>query len=354
MAFTESYYEYIIAREIWRVFPPLYLCIGTVGNVLTFLVMCRKGMRHLPSALYLAALAVTDTVAIWVGLMRHILKEYNGYDLLRSSLFMCLGQRFVLYFALDASAWILVVVTLERFISVVVPYRLNLKFSMKRARISLIIVAVFTTFQDSYVFFTRGLEYDINSNGTEVLVDVCGFVSPNAKYFWEEILPWYVSSFYVLGPFLSMIILNSFIIRKLFILRKTRLDASVSLSRTSQQSNRDVSCSQQDSERSSVSRPDNTVSFTIMLLWVSFIFLILTFPSTVNLLMEKRIAKESDPHRRAVFALVVSIAHVMNYLNHTVTFFLYCLTGKRFRRELCKMFSDLRVFCSRSRVEPHI
>lgn len=53
----------------------LLLIFGTVGNSLIILVMSQRQLRKTAFGCYLIAIAVNDTVCVWVGLSRHLLKN---------------------------------------------------------------------------------------------------------------------------------------------------------------------------------------------------------------------------------------------------------------------------------------
>ena len=54
---------------------------GTVGNVLSGIVMTRKSMRSNTMALMLTVLAVVDTLVLWVDMLRQYLKKIHDIDL---------------------------------------------------------------------------------------------------------------------------------------------------------------------------------------------------------------------------------------------------------------------------------
>ncbi len=57
------------------------LVLGTVGNFLSFVVMRRKSMRETSPGVYFAAIAVGDTLALYVGVVPFIVFYSSGVDL---------------------------------------------------------------------------------------------------------------------------------------------------------------------------------------------------------------------------------------------------------------------------------
>ena len=79
-----------------------------------------------------------------------------------------------------------------------------------------------------------------------------------------------------------------------------------------------------------------------MLLTVSFCYLTLTSPYAAYSLIYSWPA--ADARGRSAEFLVKTIFFAMMYLNHSINFALYCITGRKFRRELV----DLLNVCRRS------
>ena len=71
----------------------------------------------------------------------------------------------------------------------------------------------------------------------------------------------------------------------------------------------------------------SAVKGSVMLLAVSFAFIILTGPICVRNLM-------NDPPK-----MVYGVTVILQYLNHSINGVLYCITGSRFRQELRNLFN---------------
>ncbi|XP_013391167.1 FMRFamide receptor [Lingula anatina] len=324
----QEYHHLISAAEILsKAFPPTLLILGTIGNICSLLVMTRPAMRSTAMGIYLSALALSDLLVIWVGLIRHILKAYNNVDIRNSSPFMCTTQRFLLYFGMDVSAWILVAVCVERFIGVCLPTKCRRCATVNRSVLTVCAIAVTMAAKTMHVFWTRGPQYATVGNET-ILVKNCGFPSADDEYFWRQILPWMIFIIYAGGPFLIMIILNICIIRGLVKMNKRRNAMSGESQRTPIGKEREKA------------RDDYTKSMTMMLVCVCFCYLLLATPGFINSVVELRwkpnIATTSHLELN-IFNLVKVILLMMNYTNHSINFFLYCLTGRGFRQEFVSM-----------------
>lgn len=233
----------------------------------------------------------------------------------------CKLQRFVLYVALDTSSWLLTAVTLERFLAVchVVKHR---KFCKpKTAAQAIAAIVVFQISFNAQVFFTRGVEDIENFNSTTNYSYInCGYTSPSAKHYWTYYHSWLSMLIYCIIPFITMLILNCFIVHKLRHLQRRpstikRLAAS------------------------STGFMRHTSSMTHMLLAVTIYFIVVTTPTFIFTIVEGFLLDihDIDDKKYAKMELVDAICSILLYLNHSINFFLYCLTGVRFRRELYAM-----------------
>ncbi|CAH1781137.1 unnamed protein product, partial [Owenia fusiformis] len=91
---------------------------------------------------------------------------------------------------------------------------------------------------------------------------------------------------------------------------------------------------------------DDARSMTVMLIAVSLTFVILTLPITIYYIMDAQITSD-NPYRShqhiADMGLFRSCATQMFFINCGINFFLYCITGNRFRAEMIKLFCCRRM-----------
>ena len=108
----------VVAHYIWKISSPIVMTLGTIGNTLAIVVLSKTNMRRMPPSLFLIVLAVSDLLMLYIGLLRHCIREYTGVDIRDFTLTGCKVHVFFVYFIKHLSAWVLVAVALERFISV--------------------------------------------------------------------------------------------------------------------------------------------------------------------------------------------------------------------------------------------
>lgn len=229
----------------------------------------------------------------------------------------CKAQRFILYLSLDTSAWILIAICAERFLAVFLPHRHHL---LKTPRRAAKVVAAIVAFQFCFnfpVIFIRGKEAKISDNGTVEIYN-CGYSSGAAKHYWTYIHHYLAIIVYCIIPFIVMLTLNLLIIYKL------RMVSNIT------------------KKSSTKHRRMNTSSMTIMLLFVTFNFIMITTPSVIFTIVQEAMIDRSLVSRQkyAEMELVDAILTLLMYLNHSINFLLYCVAGRRFRGELRALLRD--------------
>ena len=202
--FIDIYFS-MSAAKIWIYGSPPILILGTVGNILSILVMNARSLRASTTSLYLTALAICDLVLLYISLFPIWLQQQFSAPLgtTRGCTLYWVG----LYVAVHFEAWVLVRVSIERFVAVWIPTSHRSLFTMKKALIGLIITGVLLLGVDSHFLFTHNDP------------DNCQLV---AKYhtFVYFIFPWVDLTLANLFAFLIMLSTSLAIIVKLLANRK--------------------------------------------------------------------------------------------------------------------------------------
>lgn len=112
-------------------------CLGFLSNILTMLVSAiYKPLRQFPLNVYIFALSSTDCIAA-MFLFTTTIFEYNGSPLEYNNAwhtFLCKYwyRKGVLWSFMSSSAYLIIVISVERYIAVVHPVFYKMKFSKKR------------------------------------------------------------------------------------------------------------------------------------------------------------------------------------------------------------------------------
>ncbi len=299
------------------------LVLGTVGNILSFLVMRRKSLRVTSPGLYFAAIAVGDTVALFAGVLPFIIFYFSSVDLWSFHPWSCKIVIFTLFTSSDAAVWLVVAVTVDRFIAIKFPLKAKQLCTPKKARIVAVCLPVVAIFKNFHLFFTRGRQIleDPELPEEQWLIINCGFPTPAIEYFENYVRNWIALALFWLIPVISVIVLNTFIVLALWKVRQVG---------PSQDSSQQSANKQQERARKSNSQ------LTAMFLSVSITFVLFLTPSITLIVVRPYLRMTKEQATRYDYAQ--SFVDPISYLMHSTNFFLYCLTGAGFRRELRRLF----------------
>lgn len=328
-----EYPQYMNLTDLLKLYiSPILLILGTFGNIFSFVILA-KNMLKVSTYSYLAVLAIMDISVLYIGLLRMWFGQLT-VDVLDISNWLCKGLTFLGYVCSDSSVWLIIAVTIERYIAVCFPLRAPRMCNTRRAFI-VIVMVIFTIVQiNGHMLWTVELSY-IYPNGSTV--SKCG-ASPNHKTLIKEIWPWVDAAIYSFVPFVIITILNIQIIRQVLYSRKQR-SALQQLTVTSKVNGIVY-------KTRAKRHCEGSKKLTCMLLAVSFTFLLTTLPMNVLQIVSAFIGPREEDFgsseyalRYAKFTLARTVVELLMYVNHSINFFLYCATGRKFRVQFKVMMS---------------
>ena len=127
-------WERVAAFALLKFGVPVIVLMGTVGNTLSFCVLLRRRMRSTPMYFYLTLLAIADTFVLYVSAFKVWIRAMTRFEVLHMSNVGCKLFMFILLCSFYMSAWLVVLVTLDRFLVVWFPFRGYLFMRIRRAR----------------------------------------------------------------------------------------------------------------------------------------------------------------------------------------------------------------------------
>ena len=303
----------------------LLCCIfGTIGNILSIIVMRSKRMRNTNASLFVTCMAVSDIFVLLLKFISMLLKMYK-INIFSSCVYLDLFANSFAYI----SVWLVIIISIERFTAVIYPLKVAIIFSQRKVQV---IIGLMVTF---FVALSSSRSF-------------CGTPNQNTPYYCSDvkntfclnynnkIYPWIKSTLLSWLPSLLGATLNTIIIVALFKASKNRkniTNTSASIKKNEKtKGNNNVQITSNEKNNHS---PNKEKQITIMLLTISITFVIFTLPFAVHELWRKikRSSTRSYLDKQSQRAVMVLFD-----LNHSMNFIFYCLTAERFRDELRRIF----------------
>ena len=209
--------------------------------------------------------------------------------------------------------------TFERFYSIMWPHKAASVNTVRRAKIIIVCIVIGSgIYAIPHYFLTI-------PNGTS-----CVFFGKDMEYLASKIYLW-VDQMVLLGiPFVVLMSLNSVIIHTLRVRSKSMLTGPKSIEQT----------------KNEPKMKNTEKQIVMMLLLVSFSYLILMIPICTYSIYAAVADYTSTPKKYAVFILLSSLAQKGFSTNYGINFYLYVISGQKFRTDLMELFRT-KCFCTK-------
>ena len=213
------------------------------------------------------------------------------------------------------STYLTISMTFERFYSIIQPHKAASFNTVKRAKKTISCTVVSSiTFSIPHVFITA-------VSGKGCIPYLGGLKATyGLLYYWISLIVHFIF------PFISLLVMSSVIIHTLrnrTIIRPRADQGQVQ--------------GQNESHQPKMGSSERHIFVTLLL--VTFAFLILSTPSYVFLFLMIDTTKRT-PISTAIFHLFLQVAGNMHYTNSGINFFLYVLSGRKFRADLLRLFQS--------------
>ena len=368
---------------------PIILVLGTIGNTLSVIILTRPGMRRVSTYAYFTVLSVADTFVLLIGLLRIWLDQLTGSDIFDHSSWTCKFKHVIGYTASDYSVWLIIAMTVERYIAVCRPLHAPSICNRRRAFAAILLLLSFLVLLNCHFFWTTDIEIisvviqqqltmpsnltsmvsnsggdrivsgmdDVNSSDESINsigdTDVYTYQLTNlskcyAKSEYEFIVteawPWLDAFVYSFVPFIVIAILNLLIIREVVRAHRARSCLVQHESRVYTCQSNCAGSSSSGGRRSTKgktghNKSDSNVRLAVMLLVVSITFLLTTLPMNVLMIVMAFFQNYSDDdYFRTNIQLARTVTELLMYTNHAINFFLYSASGEKFRRQIRLLF----------------
>jgi len=232
----------------------IILCLGIFGNLTGLVVFLGKGLKNFPPRRIYTALAIVDTSFITIVITLDFLNNL-GFKFKELNEYSCKITYYVGYFLSPISAWLLVFISLHRYISI--RFQSVKIFNKPLFQIGVIgAIIAYNLILYSPILFLVSF---INTNRTENNETKCVF--SNNKRFYMTIID-FINA--VKLPFLFMLILSILLI---FTIVKSRLTIIRMTNNVDKKKLR------------------KSIQFAISSIFSNLIFLVLNFPFTISLII---------------------------------------------------------------------
>ena len=307
------HFQYIIdlGRSINFYGTPFITAFGFFGNICTFLIMSRRGFNKSSTSIYFRWLAVVDFDIllfnqIFTSAERNLDIRYHFW--LRNDI-LCKLNYANFGWSMTTSAMLLVAVTFERFLITALPLKSKIYCTRRNAKITCASIAG-----------GLGVIWLISLFHLDPKWGTCQEVKN--RVFLFTYARWMITVVYTYIATPTIFILNSFLVYKLILARRTRKKMTAS-AMTSQ----DVASYAQYQR------------LTMMAVTVSVAYFVLTLPTTTI----NTIGNWVDMSVMTSFKAWISVAHdvclMIRTFNHAINFVLYLLINNRIRAEFISMMT---------------
>ena len=225
----------------------------------------------------------------------------------------------MVHFAASLSSTLFITsMTFDRFYSIIRPHKAASFNTLKRAKITIVFIILFS------IIFNLPYLYQTTSVGRSCIPNGKGNESIFGQFYY-----WFSFSLSFIFPFVALLAMNCVVIQTLrnrsanaFVLRQGPGEGH----------------GQQENETSKSKIKTSERQIYIILLLVTFGFLILNSPSFLFRLYYMFYDYKEAPYFFAGHYLFYNIAQKVYYTNSGINFFLYVISGQKFRTDLMKLF----------------
>ena len=309
----QNYYTGL-AIVIEKICVPVLCITGCIGNSITVIVLGKKRNRASPVSIILLILSISDIFVLFTGYFTEWISLQWFVRIRAINNVTCKLHVFFTYFSLMFSSWLLVLITSERAYSVMSPHKARVVCDRRKTLIVIAITALLLLFLNGHFLYGMIIVTDEKNK------NFCFYIYEGYKDFITNAWIW-IDFFVTFAiPFLLIAAGNTLIIFKMKRHEKERQHMVVA-------------------RQNSDSGPEqNANAITRLLILLSLIFIICSGPSSVINVMLSYLLEAGDGRQDLHLLFVRQMAFLFSGLNATLNFFLYILSGSKFREDVKSLF----------------
>ncbi len=290
-----------------RIIPPLQIVFGTFGNSFNIIVFTRRALRTNPCSLYFLVGSINNIFVLYVALLSRYLAASWNFDPSARNNILCKLRFIFVYSSISLTLWITVLASIDRFLSSSDNLRLRRLSSIPIARKMLVFTIIFIFLIHSHILI-------LFKSGMDGNVIMCTVFSYEYFIFMDFFLV-------IVACFLPIILTVFFGILMIVNVRNSR--------------NRVVP---QVENAYHERMHSNDRQLITMLLFQVLITILFTAPftllTTYSLITIVILKNKFSTLEQAIFSFVSNLFLIFYYTTPVVGFYIYTLTGSRFRAEM--------------------
>ena len=297
---AQQYWMYEVATVIDEWWFLILVPIGFIGNFLSMVVMAMKHNRHLSTCTYMMAISINGNILMCIFLYQWLLKNTNVQQL--TDVICRTVAPPMLIFVYNGTFQV-ILMTLDKCLAVRFPHKALSYCTPERAKI-LLLIAFFSmlAFNSPHFYLTR------------FVISDCAAYAVKGKLITAYLYLSFVVTSII--PFISLVGMNFIIIQAVRNSRKLRTQ-------------------NQDTDQRKMKQVETQL--TVMCVIIASTYIILFLPSYLRFILYQIIPPNSSPKTFAGFYLFVHLSFRLYASNYGIHFFLYLLSGTKFRNDLKKL-----------------
>ena len=306
---AQTYITFELLIYIDRYWFPIMIPFGLVGNTLSFLVMIRQNNRKISTCIYMAAISINDNLMLLFALHDWLVSavQIHTWYVLE-----CKINAYFAYFSLQIATYEVLVMTIDKYVAIKWPHKAAAYSTPRRVKIIILIIFSLVLIYNLPHFFI-----------TTLIGGKCYGYS--VKSILTKVYSWVTIVLNAVIPFSMLIHMNYAIVKTV---RNSRKMFSS-----------DKQSTGTETRQKSMKSAENQL--TTMLLLVTTLFLILVLTTYIRFIYAAFITSDT-PSKLASSMLIFEISYKLYVTNSGINFFLYCVSGKKFRNDLKEILCCIR------------
>lgn len=306
-------------------FSILLSLIGIIGSLLCIIIFWRPSFNFTSLSIYLRFLALNDCLASINGIVSVIM-----YDTLRNGKLKSRAIPLKYYCSFHeygnnvfylSGAWTIVALTIDRSISIISPTKSRLLFTKRRAKQIIFIIFLFWNLIYFPQFFLYKKVVFLQSKQSEYLtMTKCVPISKISSFYLNNLLPIFNTFFFSIIPSILLIFIHFLLFNSIIKARTKNLQL-------------------QNYYKNSLRLFKKSQQITLILFYISIIFMICSLPICIlSILIKYYNTMDNTTYRIRRIRLATYFLTLLLQFNCSSNFFIYCLSGEKFRKELIQLF----------------